>query len=706
MVNQKNNTFWSAWVNKVKDIDFIHEFFTGEAMIYSTILTQEIQNFRGRLPELAASFYVSNEIFFGFLLGIQPLVKYNLKKLNHKDHISVELNFKELYEHLEGKPDNEHLLNLFNKLRLEKKIDNLVKNPPQIASLREHVLGKSARKRIANEKADKYTRPDHIVFLSLCDGKECAKVVKGIGSTLEDAWVETEKNARVAIREANMDLVWAKADVVTSAEEIQTTDLNRQMVSVAKSPYYLRKGIAFDQKFDIAFTESEMNGSRLYKYYTDKQIKNKEIDYESVRLHRRNINNYLKTHHPDYPQIKKTPPTVIAFETVAFFCDEKGDVCDLYGGAGVNAGRRAIMELNATMAHEKMISASKYLCDMIKPSGEFVYGYHPLTGVEIDSYNILRHAGSIWSLINLYRVTKDEAIVTKIDSAISYLLSEHLIHKTPETAYILEKKVNELKIGGNGLAVIMLTEYMTVFGTDRYLEVIRHLANGILELQDSDTGTFYHVLNYPDFSRKEEFRTIYYDGEAAFALVRTYTFTKEKKYLDAAALAVENFIAKNYVQYRDHWVAYSLEEITQYLPKPHYYEFALRNAVENFGRIQRLKTTHPTCLELLMSAWQTYRRMIEDGIDVEYARTLNVTRFAEMVYHQTFHLLNAFCYPEYAMYTKHPDRYVGSVFIRHDRFRIRIDDMQHFISGFYFYSLHYKDIRKHLTDWYVKVVGE
>ena len=80
---------------------------------------------------------------------------------------------------------------------------------------------------------------------------------------------------------------------------------------------------------------------------------------------------------------------------------------------------------------------------------------------------------------------------------------------------------------------------------------------------------------------KEEFRTVYYDGEATFALCRLYSVTGDQVWLDAAKSAVNHFIAADYVQYRDQWVAYSMNEITKYVDDPAYYAFALRNVQEN-----------------------------------------------------------------------------------------------------------------------------
>jgi rhamnogalacturonyl hydrolase YesR len=134
------------------------------------------------------------------------------------------------------------------------------------------------------------------------------------------------------------------------------------------------------------------------------------------------------------------------------------------------------------------------------------------------------------------------------------------------------------------------------------------LANGILEMQEPD-GSYFHVLNASDFSRKERSRTVYYDGEAAYALAKAFALTGEEKYLAAAEKAVRHFIGNNYEAFRDHWVAYSLNEVTKHVQKQEYFDFALKNAQVNLDVIFNQKTPYHTYFELLTATFNTFKRL-------------------------------------------------------------------------------------------------
>jgi len=572
----------------------------------------------------------------------------------------------------------------FNKNKLASK-DRAYKIKSWISALERDVL----------PNIDLPKRDFYVLFFSICDKGSRALVFKGTGKTINEAWDNGANNLKAYLSEnSEYDLVWIKVDVVDKINKIELTDLNKRIVEGYFSFFY-RKGLAFDENFDTAFLEGEINGNKMLTYYTEKEMAARKVDHSSNRLNLENINNYLTKYYAKAP-IRNIPTQIFEFNTQAFFSDGKDNVYPLYN-VGHDTGRRLVAETTGDIIKEVITKASTFLNNEIMDDGKFNYGYFPVFGNKMKNYNILRHTSSLWSLINLYRMTKDETVLSNLDLAIKYMIDGYIEYRDKDTAFLVEHEANEIKLGGNGVACIMLTEYMDILDNDKHMGLVRALANGIITMQNPN-GAFVHILDYPSFKLKEEYRTVYYDGEAVFGLTRAYSLTKDEKYLEAAKRGIDNLIDKNYVTYRDHWVAYAFNEITKYIPDPRYFEFAMRNVKENLKGIYKRETSFHTYLELLVISWQTYERWLASGVDVDYMNEFNVEHFAQTIYRRARHMLNGFFYPELAMYMKYPEQIVDGFMVRHHSFRTRIDDIQHFIGGYYYYTVYYDKIRAYLSE--------
>ena len=348
------------------------------------------------------------------------------------------------------------------------------------------------------------------------------------------------------------------------------------------------------------------------------------------------------------------PDTYLTFQCLGWFCDETDAVYELVHD-GLSYGRRQVQHIDADYAQELILNASSFLTEQINEDGSFIYGIYPRFDNEIENYNILRHASTLWSLICRYRLVPDDTLAEKIQRTTEFMLN-----------------------------------YVVYDSEGKYTDVCRALGSGILSLMDQSAGTYYHVLN-GDFTRKEELRTVYYDGEATFALSRLYALTGEEVWLDAAELAANHFIEADYTQYKDHWVAYSMNEITKHVPdNPEYYAFALANAQKNLDAIRDRDTTYYTYLELLMATFELYMRAQERGIHVDYLEDgFHLDEFLKTIDVRTDRMLNGYFYPEYAMYMANPQRILDTFMDRADGYRVRIDDVQHAIGGFYLYYKNY-----------------
>lgn len=540
------------------------------------------------------------------------------------------------------------------------------RNPYQKKSrlLREQVISASLTAELGEAPAGK---AGFVLFLSASDGTQRAQVFTGKGATLEKAWRDADAQTKVYVKESGMEPIWLKADVVFTQERVTAKELDKR---VRRSRHeFFRYGIAFDDDYNTALLEAEMNGSKIY-------------EYDNGGIDQKYLNNYLKRANRD--QVDNPPEAYTIFQCKGWICDEADNVYPLIDN-GLSYGRRSVAALDKAYVEQILKHASSFLVDQIRPDGSFVYGMYPRFDNDIDNYNIMRHASTLWSLVCRFRMQPSPELKATIDSAFDYMLTQ-IIYDADGNAYLHEAKSDEIKLGGNGVAIVAMTEYMDVLVSDKYMEVCRRLGGGILTMLDQQTGEFWHVLN-GDFTRKEAYRTVYYDGEATFGLCRLYSLTEDQKWLDAAVSAVDHFIAADYTQYKDHWVAYAMNEITKSIPdNPDYYAFALRNAQVNLETIRDRDTTYHTYLELLMSTFEVYDRMRQLGIPAD---GLDLKEFLNTIYTRVDRQLDGYFFPEYAMYMKNPQRVLYTFMVRHDGYRIRIDDVQHNIGGCYLYYKNY-----------------
>lgn len=548
---------------------------------------------------------------------------------------------------------------------LEKKLD----------FLRECYVQDGGFGKLAADSADAMNGGKYAAFISVCDINTRASVLRGAGDSPEEAWESACRAAREYVRKNGLNPAWVKSDITVRSEKVTFTKLE-ELIAKSRNEFF-RRGISFDEGMQTALIEGEINGSRVITY--------KEHKIELTRVNKRLSACGLRT-------LTAFPEEVRLFDCRSFFTDG-GGVYPLYE-SGNNCGRRIISKFDDKTALEVIETAAQYLENMVGLDGKFEYGYYPIFHKEIPGYNILRHSSSIWSLICSYRLTKDKFTLNQIQKAIGYMVA-NTFKKYPDrpgvtnTVYLAEKSKGEVKVGGNAIAVIMLTEYMDATGSQRYRTLCEELGNGIMELFDKRDGSFFHVLNFPTLSPKDKFRTVYYDGESTFALARLYGLTGDKKWLDAAALSAERFIREGYEKYRDHWVAYAMNELTKHLPEDKYLSFGLKNANVNLDRIYNQDTTYHTYLELLCVTFEMYSRILEQGLECSYLEKFRAEKFVETIYHRADYMLNGYGYPEFVMYLKFPACDMGGFFVRHDGFRMRIDDIQHFCGAYYSFYRNY-----------------
>ncbi len=132
-----------------------------------------------------------------------------------------------------------------------------------------------------------------------------------------------------------------------------------------------------------------------------------------------------------------------------------------------------------------------------------------------------------------------------------------------------------------------------------------------------------------------------------------------------------------------------MNEITQYIPRQDYFELRCAMPGIIWKPSDRVTAWH-TSLELLLVTYELYDRIVSEGISVDYLDDFNEKAFLEIIDYRIKYTLGSFGWPEYVMYFSNPAQAQDGVFIRNDRGRMRIDDIQHFAGGYLKYFQNYK----------------
>ena len=526
--------------------------------------------------------------------------------------------------------------------------------------------------------------PGYTLIFSVSDGAMRATVRHVSAKSFDEAFKLGTHRIKECLRREKISAKHLRLDWVESSTPTSWGEFQKKLDEVKRT--YFRFGLAFDKNLTHLLTEMECHANAIF--YGG-------ADIFTGRFNAGNFAKYAKgrfTATVIPPQKPEAPVWLVS--TAGVYCGEDNVVHHLSGllpesygtlNRGLYTGHREIPKLTEDFLHQAITTSSHWLAKQILPDGRFIYGYFPCFDRPIPSYNSLRHASSLYSLLDVADFIKDTSLIEPVERSLDFLAQELIREYEPEQgrrmAFLVDENAGEIKLGANGAALLAYAKHQELTGSNKYNTLMEHLAEGIAFLQNQETGIFTHVLHSENLEIKNPFRIIYYDGEAVFGLLRLYAQNKNPRWLAIARKAFEHFlISEKHAKAHDHWLSYAANEICLHLPDERYFVFGVNNCLQYLDFMLQRETTYPTLLELLMATQKLLLRA--KSLQLEHiVRMMDMDKFLRALHYRAHYLLNGFFWPEMAMFFKNPNRIVGSFFIRHHAFRTRIDDAQHYLSG-------------------------
>jgi hypothetical protein len=214
--------------------------------------------------------------------------------------------------------------------------------------------------------------------------------------------------------------------------------------------------------------------------------------------------------------------------------------------------------------------ASNYLEHVCGPDGKFNYKVNVNLDEKRQTYNILRHAGTVYALASLNSARADPQIVDVMARAARFLRQNYVGPGPRSDQLVVWSKPlpqkSDAELGATGLGLVALVALERAKPNSVPAEDLEAMARFIVFLQRSD-GSF--ISKYrAETGPVGDFESLYYPGEAALGLLNLYELDHSRNWLIAAARAL-SYLAKSRANLADvppdHWALIATAKLL-----PHY----------------------------------------------------------------------------------------------------------------------------------------
>ena len=371
----------------------------------------------------------------------------------------------------------------------------------------------------------------------------------------------------------------------------------------------------------------------------------------------------------------------------------------------------------------QFIKTSDWLVENMHDDGRFLYYYdcaadnfkdheHPDRKPDNLYYNDLRHCGGAISLLKAYLQTGNEKYLNAARNALRFTVSISIEHDYNGKKAYCPFYNRKVKLGGVGLALIMMMQYRIMSGDKSYDEYIKGYTRHILsrmcpsgELMGYYIHPQYHngepLLEMTDEERKAMF-SFYYPGEALLGLALFMKHFKDDMELNAEVRAkseialdwIINERPKCYAELftalpSDAWLMQAIDEFAEdeAFCKPEYIKFVFGDAQKMMDRMY--KSDDSPYLDYEGGFYYNYGdHYYPDGARSEglisayyLAKKLGEEEFAQKVLDacklaakSQFSLFNC---EEYTFSHQNPIRSTNAIRFKNTRQWVRVDSIQH-----------------------------
>ena len=255
--------------------------------------------------------------------------------------------------------------------------------------------------------------------------------------------------------------------------------------------------------------------------------------------------------------------------------------------------------LSPDLLLQRTVWAADYLVSSVSPEGKIRYNFKVSEDRDSTSYNLLRHGGTTYSILQMYDRTRYEPYRLAAEAALKYLFNETRrdVRQGPkgpfgadqgESIWILSPGKKN-KLGGAGLALVAIDKYVEATGdTDKYREYALGFGRFLVSSMKEDGEFIYFPSLEPGGPPTSLDGSAYYPGEAIYGLARLYSWDPNPLWLKTATDGADWLIdvrdqgktAKRLAN--DHWLMLGLAWLYKYTGDEKYlnHSMALVDAVD------------------------------------------------------------------------------------------------------------------------------